>query len=211
MHLKREWLTNSPNGPFSPESLPHPDLKGLYLGHAAENVRDTFEKARAVSPTILFIDELVIVTPRRDGGSSNDALAQKIVSQMLQEMDVIVSQRRQVFVLAATNHPENIDDAILSRFTNALRFPFQMLDKAKMKKTTSAEEVLILGQLSEGMSNRYLKNWVSLAQRIAVGRAIVDPDRYDLIFDDLMSTIPEAARSRPQDPSSSARQTAPIL
>jgi hypothetical protein len=42
---------------------------------------------------------------------------------------------------------------------------------------------------SEGMSNRYLKNWVSLAQRIAVGRAIVDPDRYDLIFDDLI--IPE--------------------
>ena len=126
--------------------IPAADLKGLYLGHAAENVRDTFEKARAVSPTILFIDELVIVTPHRDGGSSNDALAQKIVSQMLQEMDVIVSQRRQVFVLAATNHPENIDDAILSRFTNASRFPFQMLDKAKMKKTTSAEEVLILGQ-----------------------------------------------------------------
>jgi transitional endoplasmic reticulum ATPase len=83
-------------------------LKGLYLGHAAGNLRDIFGKARAVSPSILFVDELDLVAPTRRG-AGNDALVQEIISQMLQEMDGIVAQRRQVFVLAATNLPENID------------------------------------------------------------------------------------------------------
>jgi SpoVK/Ycf46/Vps4 family AAA+-type ATPase len=78
------------------------DLKGLYVGHAAGNVRDIFSKARAVSPAILFIDELDLVAPARKGGG-NDVLVQEVISQMLQEMDGIVDQHRQVFVLAATN------------------------------------------------------------------------------------------------------------
>lgn len=53
-------------------------------------------------------------------GSSNDALVQEIISQTLQEMDCVVARHRQVFVLAATNLPENIDASILSRFTERL-------------------------------------------------------------------------------------------
>jgi SpoVK/Ycf46/Vps4 family AAA+-type ATPase len=198
------------------------DLKGQFLGHAASNVRDIFEKARAVSPAILFIDELDIVAPRRDGGSSNDALAQEMISQLLQEMEGIVSQSRRVFVLAATNFPESIDSAILSRFTeriviplpdltDRIRFLKLTLDKAQMKKAVSGDDLRILGQLSEGMSNRDLKNWVSLAQRLAVGRAIVDPERYDMTFDDLMNTIPEAARCRTQGIQGSTSPTESIL
>ena len=47
---------------------------------------------------------------------------------MLQEMDGIVDQRRQVFVLAATNLPENIDPSILSRFTKRLVVPLPDLN-----------------------------------------------------------------------------------
>jgi SpoVK/Ycf46/Vps4 family AAA+-type ATPase len=77
------------------------------VGHAAANVRDIFAKARAASPAILFIDELDLVAPIRKGGV-NDVLVQEIISQTLQEMDGIVDQHRQVFVLAATNLPENV-------------------------------------------------------------------------------------------------------
>jgi hypothetical protein len=80
-----------------------------------------------------------------------------------------------------------------------------------MKKTVSGDDLRILGQLSEGMSNRDLKNWVSLAQRLAVGRAIVDPERYDMTLDDLMNTIPEAARCRTQGLQRSTLPTEPIL
>jgi hypothetical protein len=71
-----------------------------------------------------------------------------------------------------------------------IRFLKLMLDKAKMKKTASTDDLLMLGRLSDGMSPRNLKNWVSLAQHLAVGRAIDSPDLYDLTLDDLMSTIP---------------------
>ncbi|WP_165420465.1 AAA family ATPase [Edaphobacter modestus] len=196
------------------------DLKGQFLGHAAANVRDLFEKARAVSPSILFIDEIDIVTPRRDGAGSTDALTQEMVSQLLQEMNGIVAQRRQVFVLAATNHPEKIDLAILSRFTERIDVPLPiledrmrlmklMLDKAKSKTNASSDDLLMLGQISEGMSHRDLKNWFSLAQRRAVGRAIADPDLYNLTLDDLMSTIPEAAKCKPH-PKNSVRPSVPI-
>ena len=157
------------------------DLKGLYVGHAAGNVRDIFAKARAVSPAILFIDELDLVAPARKG-SGNDVLVQEIISQMLQEMDGIVDQHRQVFVLAATNLPENIDASILSRFTERLTVPLPDLEsRVRMLKVLFVQARIdslfsgdypLLGELSSGMSLRDIRNWLALAQRQAVSRAV---------------------------------------
>ena len=157
------------------------DLKGLYVGHAAGNVRDIFAKARAVSPAILFIDELDLVAPARKGGG-NDVLVQEIISQMLQEMDGIVDQHRQVFVLAATNLPENIDASILSRFTERLTVPLPDLEsRMRMLKVLFVQARIdslfssdypLLGELSSGMSLRDIRNWLALAQRQAVSRAV---------------------------------------
>ena len=157
------------------------DLKGLYVGHAAGNVRDIFAKARAVSPAILFIDELDLVAPARKGGG-NDVLVQEIISQMLQEMDGIVDQHRQVFVLAATNLPENIDASILSRFTERLTVPLPDLEsRVRMLKVLFVQARIdslfsgdypLLGELSSGISLRDIRNWLALAQRQAVSRAV---------------------------------------
>ena len=157
------------------------DLKGLYVGHAAGNVRDIFAKARAVSPAILFIDELDLVAPARKGGG-NDVLVQEIISQMLQEMDGIVDQHRQVFVLAATNLPENIDASILSRFTERLTVPLPDLEsRMRMLKVLFVQARIdslfsgdypLLGELSSGISLRDIRNWLALAQRQAVSRAV---------------------------------------
>jgi SpoVK/Ycf46/Vps4 family AAA+-type ATPase len=157
------------------------DLKGLYVGHAAGNVRDIFAKARAVSPAILFIDELDLVAPARKG-SGNDVLVQEIISQMLQEMDGIVDQHRQVFVLAATNLPENIDASILSRFTERLTVPLPDLEsRVRMLKVLFVQARIdslfsgdypLLGELSSGISLRDIRNWLALAQRQAVSRAV---------------------------------------
>jgi transitional endoplasmic reticulum ATPase len=177
------------------------DLKGLYLGHAAGNVRDIFGKARAVSPSILFVDELDIVAPaRRSGG--NDALVQEIISQMLQEMDGIVAQRRQVFVLAATNLPVDIDPAILSRFTERLVIPLPDLEsrirmlnilfvQAKIDSLHTRDYAL-LGELSSGMSLRDIRNWLALAQRQAVSRAVANGGSaaYSVVCEDLLDSAP---------------------
>ena len=179
------------------------DLKGLYLGHAAANVRDIFAKARAVSPSILFIDELDLVTPCRNG-SSNDALVQEIISQTLQEMDGAVAQHRQVFVLAATNLPENIDASILSRFTERLVIPLPdmesrvrmlkvLFNQAKIERLFECDYPL-LGKLSHGMSLRDIRNWLALAQRQAATRAVAmgGSAAYSMTRDDLLNATPDA-------------------
>jgi SpoVK/Ycf46/Vps4 family AAA+-type ATPase len=182
------------------------DLKGLYVGHAAGNVRDIFSKARAVSPAILFIDELDLVAPARKGGG-NDALVQEVISQMLQEMDGIVDQHRQVFVLAATNLPENIDSSILSRFTERLVVPLPDLEsrvrmlevlfrQAKIERLFR-DDYPLLGKLSLGMSLRDIKNWVALAQREAVSRAVRmgSSSEYRMMREDLLDALPNRAAS----------------
>jgi SpoVK/Ycf46/Vps4 family AAA+-type ATPase len=182
------------------------DLKGLYVGHAAGNVRDIFSKARAVSPAILFIDELDLVAPARKGGG-NDALVQEVISQMLQEMDGIVDQHRQVFVLAATNLPENIDSSILSRFTERLVVPLPDLEsrvrmlevlfrQAKIERLFR-DDYPLLGKLSLGMSLRGIKNWVALAQREAVSRAVRmgSSSEYRMMREDLLDALPNRAAS----------------
>ena len=177
------------------------DLKGLYVGHAAGNVRDIFAKARAVSPAILFIDELDLVAPARKGGG-NDVLVQEIISQMLQEMDGIVDQHRQVFVLAATNLPENIDASILSRFTERLTVPLPDLEsRMRMLKVLFVQARIdslfssdypLLGELSSGMSLRGIRNWLALAQRQAVSRAVRNGGSaaYSMVREDLLDSAP---------------------
>jgi SpoVK/Ycf46/Vps4 family AAA+-type ATPase len=177
------------------------DLKGLYVGHAAGNVRDIFAKARAVSPAILFIDELDLVAPARKGGG-NDVLVQEIISQMLQEMDGIVDQHRQVFVLAATNLPENIDASILSRFTERLTVPLPDLEsRMRMLKVLFVQARIdslfssdypLLGELSSGMSLRDIRNWLALAQRQAVSRAVRNGGSaaYSMVREDLLDSPP---------------------
>ena len=171
------------------------------MGHAAANVRDIFAKARAASPAILFIDELDLVAPIRKGGV-NDVLVQEIISQTLQEMDGIVDQHRQVFVLAATNLPENVDSSILSRFTERLVVPLPDLEsrmrmlkilfvQAKIDSLFSRDYPL-LGELSSGMSLRDIRNWLALAQRQAVARTVGNGGSaaYSMVREDLLESAP---------------------
>jgi transitional endoplasmic reticulum ATPase len=171
------------------------------VGHAAANVRDIFAKARAASPAILFIDELDLVAPIRKGGV-NDVLVQEIISQTLQEMDGIVDQHRQVFVLAATNLPENVDSSILSRITERLVVPLPDLEsrmrmlkilfvQAKIDSLFSRDYPL-LGELSSGMSLRDIRNWLALAQRQAVARTVGNGGSaaYSMVREDLLESAP---------------------
>jgi ribosome biogenesis ATPase len=66
-----------------------------------------FERARSSSPCIIFFDELDSLCPKRgsDGGSSGGGVSERVVNQLLTEMDGLDS-RRSVFVIAATNRPE---------------------------------------------------------------------------------------------------------
>ena len=85
------------------------DLKAGYVGQSAQLVRDLFGRARAASPCVLFIDEIESVAAERGTG---DEFTKDIVTQMLAEMEGASDSERPVIVLAATDLPEQIDEAI---------------------------------------------------------------------------------------------------
>lgn len=94
-------------------SVKGPELLDKYVGESERAVRLVFERARSSSPCIIFFDELDSLVPRRGSqGEGGNGVSERVVNQLLTEMDGLDS-RRSVFVIAATNRPELIDPAML--------------------------------------------------------------------------------------------------
>ncbi|XP_077790144.1 ATPase family gene 2 protein homolog A isoform X3 [Podarcis muralis] len=89
-----------------------PELMNKYVGESERAVREIFRKARAVSPSILFFDEIDALAVERGSSSSSGNVADRVLAQLLTEMDGI-EQLKDVTVLAATNRPDMIDKALM--------------------------------------------------------------------------------------------------
>ena len=88
-----------------------PALMSMYVGESERGVREVFKKARQAQPCIVFFDEIDARAPRRGAGAES-GVAERVVSQMLTELDGI-EELRGVMVLAATNRPDRLDPALL--------------------------------------------------------------------------------------------------
>jgi transitional endoplasmic reticulum ATPase len=106
-------------------SIKGPELMSKWVGESESGIREVFRKARQASPCILFLDELDAMAPSRSGGTSDSHVSERVVSQILTEMDGIEDMRG-VVVLAATNRLDIIDTALLrpGRFDLLLKLPF---------------------------------------------------------------------------------------
>ena len=94
-------------------SIKGPELLNKYVGESERAVRQVFQRARASSPCIIFFDELDALCPKREN-DSNSRGSQRLVNQLLTEMDGFEgSADKQIFVIAATNRPDIIDQAML--------------------------------------------------------------------------------------------------
>jgi len=91
-------------------SVKGPELLNKYVGESERAVRQTFARARASAPCIIFFDEMDALCPRRD--ASENRSGQRVVNQMLTEMDGLDS-RKEIFIIAASNRPDMIDPAVL--------------------------------------------------------------------------------------------------
>jgi transitional endoplasmic reticulum ATPase len=101
-----------------------PELLSKWVGESEKGVREIFRKARQAAPCIIFFDELDAVAPRR-GRSEGDAhVTERVISQMLTEMDGL-EDLKGVVVIGATNRPDIIDEALLrpGRFDRILEVP----------------------------------------------------------------------------------------
>jgi ribosome biogenesis ATPase len=93
-------------------SVKGPELLDKYVGESERSVRLLFERARSSSPCIVFFDELDSLCPKRGSDSGGGGVSERVVNQLLTEMDGLES-RRSIFVIAATNRPELIDPAMM--------------------------------------------------------------------------------------------------
>ncbi|HEX17575.1 MAG TPA: AAA family ATPase [Thermoplasmatales archaeon] len=104
-------------------SVKGPEFISKWVGESERAVRETFRKARQAAPCIIFFDEIDAIAPAR--GSSGDArVTERVISQLLTEMDGL-EELRDVVVIAATNRPDIIDPALLrpGRFDRLIHVP----------------------------------------------------------------------------------------
>jgi transitional endoplasmic reticulum ATPase len=86
-----------------------PEIMNKYYGETEARLRDIFKEARESSPSIIFIDEIDAIAPKREEAFGD--VEKRVVAQLLALMDGM-SDRGQVIVLGATNRPESLDPAL---------------------------------------------------------------------------------------------------
>ncbi|MFX1332384.1 MAG: ATP-binding protein, partial [Promethearchaeota archaeon] len=95
-------------------SVKGPELLSKWVGESEKAVREVFRKARTAAPAIIFFDELDSIAPSRGRISGDSNVTERMVSQLLTEMDGLESMKDLV-VVAATNRPDLIDRALLRK------------------------------------------------------------------------------------------------
>lgn len=100
-----------------------PQLLSMWVGESERGVREVFRKARQAAPCIVFFDEIDALAPRRGGGGEGQ-VTERVVSQLLIELDGI-EELKGVVVLAATNRLDRLDPALLrpGRFDFLVELP----------------------------------------------------------------------------------------
>ncbi|MDO5052754.1 MAG: AAA family ATPase [Pseudoclavibacter sp.] len=90
------------------------DVVDSYRGETEKNIHAVFEELRALrAPTVLFLDEIDAIAIRRTALSGSSSWMRSAVNQLLLEMDSMESDEHGLYILAASNHPWDIDDAFL--------------------------------------------------------------------------------------------------
>lgn len=163
-------------------SVKGPELLSMWFGESESNIRDIFDKARAAAPCVVFLDELDSIAKAR-GGSVGDAggASDRVVNQLLTEMDGM-NAKKNVFVIGATNRPDQIDPALLrpGRLDQLIYVPLPDISgrlsilNAQLRKTP-LEPGLSLDEIAKstnGFSGADLSYIVSRAAKFAIKESI---------------------------------------
>ncbi|MEM1565581.1 MAG: CDC48 family AAA ATPase [Candidatus Bathyarchaeia archaeon] len=101
-----------------------PEVFSKWVGESEKAIREVFRKARMAAPAVIFFDEIDSLVPRRGLGFTDSGVTERVISQLLTEMDGIVTLE-DVVVIAATNRPDMVDPAVLrpGRFDRLIYVP----------------------------------------------------------------------------------------
>jgi transitional endoplasmic reticulum ATPase len=101
-----------------------PEVFSKWVGESEKAIREVFRKARMAAPAVVFFDEVDSLAPRRGAGFSDSGVTERVISQLLTEMDGLVTLE-DIVVIAATNRPDMVDPAVLrpGRFDRLIYTP----------------------------------------------------------------------------------------
>ncbi|HTY47129.1 MAG TPA: CDC48 family AAA ATPase [Methanomassiliicoccales archaeon] len=157
-----------------------PEFLSKWVGESEKAVRETFRKARQAAPCIVFMDEIDSIAPVR-GGEADSHVTERVISQMLTEMDGLESLHN-VVVIAATNRPDMLDPALLrpGRFDRLVRIAPPDLEARKqilrvhLKNRPIAADVNVdeLAKRTEGFTGADLAAVVNEATMLAIRKVV---------------------------------------
>ena len=113
-------------------SIKGPEVLSKWVGESEKAIREVFRKARQAAPTIIFFDELDSITPVRGSGFGSSQVTERVISQILTELDGL-EELKDVVVIGATNRIDIVDPALLrpGRFDRLLNVPVPDLEARK--------------------------------------------------------------------------------
>jgi SpoVK/Ycf46/Vps4 family AAA+-type ATPase len=139
-------------------------LLSKYFGESTKIISMLFSEARKVQPSVIFMDEFDSIMISRDNDPSESS--RRVIGQLLQEIEgFTTNEENKVILIAATNKPWDLDDAMISRFQRKIYIPlpdpaarksvFEIhLRGACLEDTTTAK----LSEMTEGFSGRDIAN-----------------------------------------------------
>ena len=149
----------------------------MFVGRGAAKVRDLFKQANEKAPCIIFIDEIDAVGKRRDTSLSSNDEREQTLNQLLSEMDGF-DNHKGIVVLAATNRPETLDQALLRPGRFDRRIPVELPDLAGREailkihaddvKMESGIDLGVIARSTPGASGADLANIINEAALRAV-------------------------------------------
>jgi len=93
-------------------SIKGPEVFSKWVGESEKAIREVFRKARMAAPAVIFLDEIDSLTPKRGLGMGDSGMTERVISQLLTEMDGITTLQ-DIVVIAATNRPDMVDNAVI--------------------------------------------------------------------------------------------------
>ena len=158
-------------------SIKGPELLSKWVGESEKGIREIFRKARQAAPCIIFFDEIDSIAPIRGGELGDTHITERVISQMLTELDGL-EELRGVVVMAATNRPDIVDTALLrpGRFDRLLYIPLP--DRGSRLHILQIHTIYIqlagdvnllnLADITEGYTGADIALFVSAAALIAL-------------------------------------------
>ena len=190
--LLAKAVANQTNATFI--KLVASEFVNKFLGEGSRYVREVFELAKEKSPAIIFIDEIDAIGTRRTHGTQGaDREVQRTLMQLLSELDGFES-RGNVGIIAATNRPDILDNALIrpGRFDRAIEVPLpnkigrQKILEIHTQKMKIDENIDFdsISELTEGFSGADLKAICTEA-----GMYAIRSERKKVISKDFMDAI----------------------